>query len=184
VIQTDASINSGNSGGPLIGANGRVVGVNTAIATGNTGAGGNIGIGFAVPVNTVRDVVSQLLDKGKVEHAFLGVGSQPIDEEIADVFNLPTGEGLLVVRVFQGSGAAKAGLRAGETDVVVGGESYRIGGDIIVEVDGKPVRSPEDLSEIVSGRKPGDKLTIEAYRGEEKKTFEVTVGSRPATVQN
>jgi S1-C subfamily serine protease len=184
VIQTDAAINSGNSGGPLIGANGRVVGVNTAIATGNTGAGGNIGIGFAVPVNTVRDVVSQLLDKGKVEHAFLGVGSQPIDEEIADVFNLPTGEGLLVVRVFQGSGAAKAGLRAGETDVVVGGESYRIGGDIIVEVDGKPVRSPEDLSEIVSGRKPGDKLTIEAYRGEEKKTFEVTVGSRPATVQN
>jgi S1-C subfamily serine protease len=179
VIQTDASINSGNSGGPLIGANGQVIGVNTAIATGNTGARGNIGIGFAVPVNTVRDVSSQLIERGRVEHPFLGVGAIPIEKEIADVFNLPVNQGLLVVRVFEGSGAAKAGLRAGTTEVVVAGESYLLGGDIIVEIDGKPVKATEDLRETVSAKKPGDEIRIEAYRGDDKRTFEVTLGRQP-----
>jgi S1-C subfamily serine protease len=179
VIQTDAAINSGNSGGPLIAANGRVIGVNTAIATGNTGAGGNIGIGFAVPINTVRDVTSQLIDRGRAEHAFLGVEARPIDDEIADLFNLPVKQGLLVVRVFDDSGAAKAGLRAGTTEVVVAGESYRLGGDIIVEVDGKGARTTEDLREAVSARKPGDKIRIEAYRGDDKRSFDVTLGRRP-----
>jgi S1-C subfamily serine protease len=179
VIQTDAAINSGNSGGPLIAANGRVIGVNTAIATGNTGAGGNIGIGFAVPINTVRDVTSQLIDRGRAEHAFLGVEARPIDDEIADLFNLPVKQGLLVVRVFDDSGAAKAGLRAGTTEVVVAGESYRLGGDIIVEVDGKGAQTTEDLREAVSARKPGDKIRIEAYRGDDKRSFDVTLGRRP-----
>ena len=180
VIQTDASINSGNSGGPLIGANGQVIGVNTAIATGNTGARGNIGIGFAVPVNTVRDVTSQLIEGGRVEHPFLGVGAMPIEKEIADVFNLPVDQGLLVVRVFEGSGAEKAGLRAGTTEVVVAGESYLLGGDIIVEIDGKPVKATEDLRETVSAKKPGDKIRIEAYRSDDKRTFEVTLGRQPS----
>jgi S1-C subfamily serine protease len=179
VIQTDAAINSGNSGGPLIAANGQVVGVNTAIATGNTGARGNIGIGFAVPVNTVRDVASQLIDRGRVEHPFLGVGAQSIDKEIADVFNLPVEQGLLVVRVFDGSGAGKAGLRAGTTEVVVAGESYLLGGDVIVEIDGKRATTPEDLREAVSAKKPGDKIDIEAYRGDDKRSFEVTLGRQP-----
>ena len=179
VIQTDASINSGNSGGPLLGANGRVIGVNTAIATGNTGARGNIGIGFAVPVNTVRDVASQLIDDGRAEHAFLGVEARPIDKEIAEIFNLPVEEGLLVVRVFAGSGAAQAGLKAGTTEVVVAGESYRLGGDVIVEADGKSVTTPEELREAVSAKKPGEKLRIEAYRGEDKRTFDVTLGRQP-----
>ena len=179
VIQTDAAINSGNSGGPLIAANGRVIGVNTAIATGNTGARGNIGIGFAVPINTVRDVASQLIDRGRVEHAFLGVGARPIDKEIAKIFNLPVEEGLLVVRVFEGSGAAKAGLKAGTAEVVVAGESYRLGGDIIVEVDDKAVKTPEELREAVSAKKPGDKVRIEAYRGDDKRTFDVTLGRQP-----
>jgi S1-C subfamily serine protease len=179
VIQTDAAINSGNSGGPLIAANGRVIGVNTAIATGNTGAGGNIGIGFAVPINTVRDVTSQLIDRGRAEHAFLGVEARPIDDEIADLFNLPVKQGLLVVRVFDDSGAAKAGLRAGTTEVVVAGESYRLGGDIIVEVDGKRAQTTEDLREAVSARKPGDEIRIEAYRGDDKRSFDVTLGRRP-----
>jgi S1-C subfamily serine protease len=183
VIQTDAAINSGNSGGPLIAANGRVIGVNTAIATGNTGAGGNIGIGFAVPINTVRDVTSQLIDRGRVEHAFLGVEARPIDEEIADLFNLPVEQGLLVVVVFDDSGAKKAGLRAGTTEVVVAGESYRLGGDIIVEVDGKPAQTTEDLREAVSAKKPGDKIRIEAYRGDDKRSFDVTLGRRPASPQ-
>ena len=181
VVQTDAAINSGNSGGPLIAANGRVIGVNTAIATGNTGARGNIGIGFAVPVNTVRDVASQLIDRGRVEHAFLGVGAQPINKEIARLFNLPVGSGLLVVRVYQGGGADKAGLKAGTTEVVVAGESYRLGGDIIVKADDKVVRTTEGLREVVSTKKPGDKITIEAYRGDEKRSFDITLGRQPAS---
>jgi S1-C subfamily serine protease len=183
VIQTDAAINSGNSGGPLLAANGRVIGVNTAIATGNTGARGNIGIGFAVPINTVRDVASQLIDRGRVEHPFLGVGAQAIDEEIAELFNLPVEKGLLVVRVYEGSGADKAGLRAGDTEVVVAGESYRLGGDVIVEVDGEAVETPQELSQAVSAKKPGDKIKVEAYRGDDKRTFEVTLGRRPASAQ-
>jgi S1-C subfamily serine protease len=181
VIQTDASINSGNSGGPLIAATGRVIGVNTAIATGNTGARGNIGIGFAVPINTVRDVASQLIDRGRVEHAFLGVGVQPITDDIARLFNLPVERGLLVVRVYEGSAAADGGIRAGTDEVVVAGESYRLGGDIIVEIDGRPARSPEDLREAISAKKPGDKVSIAAYRGDEKRSFEVTLGRQPAT---
>jgi S1-C subfamily serine protease len=179
VIQTDASINSGNSGGPLIAATGKVIGVNTAIATGNTGARGNIGIGFAVPINTVRDVASQLIGRGRVEHPFLGVGAQPIDSDLARLFNLPVDRGLLVVRVFEGSGADRAGIRAGTDEVVVAGESYRLGGDIIVEVDGKPVRSPEELREVVSAKEPGDEVKIEAYRGEDRRSFEVTLGRQP-----
>jgi S1-C subfamily serine protease len=179
VIQTDASINSGNSGGPLIAATGRVIGVNTAIATGNTGARGNIGIGFAVPINTVRDVASQLIDRGRVEHPFLGVGAQPIDSDLGRLFNLPVDRGLLVVRVFEGSGADSAGIRAGTDEVVVAGESYRLGGDIIVQVDGKPVRSAEELREAVSAKEPGDEVKIEAYRGEDRRSFEVTLGRQP-----
>lgn len=179
VIQTDAAINSGNSGGPLIAATGRVIGVNTAIATGNTGARGNIGIGFAVPINTVRDVASQLIDRGRAEHAFLGVEAQPIEADIARLFNLPVDRGLLVVGTFEGSGADQAGIRAGADEVVVAGESYRLGGDVIVAIDGKPVRSAEDLREAVSAKKPGEKVTIEAYRGDEKRSFEVTLGRQP-----
>jgi S1-C subfamily serine protease len=179
VIQTDAAINSGNSGGPLIAANGRVIGVNTAIATGDTGARGNIGIGFAVPINTVRDVSSQLIDRGRVEHAFLGVSALPVDEKVAGAFKLPVEDGLLVIRVFDGSGAEKAGLRAGTTEVVVAGESYLLGGDIIVEVDDKKVARTDDLREAVSAKKPGDRLKVEAYRGDEKRSFEVTLGKQP-----
>ena len=179
VIQTDAAINSGNSGGPLIAANGRVIGVNTAIATGNTGARGNIGIGFAVPVNTVRDVASQLMDDGRVEHAFLGVGAQSVTDEIAKLFNLPVDHGVMLIRVYEGSGAAKAGLKAGTTEVVVAGESYRLGGDIVVSVDGRPVQTPEDLRDAVSAKKPGDKIEVEAYRGDDKRSFDVTLGRQP-----
>jgi S1-C subfamily serine protease len=180
VIQTDAAINSGNSGGPLIDARGGVVGVNSAIATGNTGMRGNIGIGFAVPINTVRDVASQLIERGKVEHAFLGIGVQAVDTEVSRLFELPVKRGLMVVRVFDSSAADKAGLRAGTNEVVVSGETYLLGGDILVAVDGREVASGEDLRDVISAKKPGDKLTIEAYRGTEKRSFEVTLGRQPA----
>ena len=181
VIQTDAAINSGNSGGPLLAANGSVIGVNTAIATGNTGAGGNIGIGFAVPMNMVRNVVSQLLEEGKVEHAFIGVGTQEIDPEIAEVFNLPAQRGLLVVRVYEGSGAQEAGLQAGTREVVLDGQSFRLGGDLIVEIEGRPVSATQDLRRAIMGKKPGNKITVEAYRGDDKRSFDVKLGPQPAS---
>ena len=180
VIQTDAAINSGNSGGPLIDARGLVVGVNSAIATGNTGVRGNVGIGFAVPINTVRDVASQLIERGKVEHAFLGIGVQAVDLEVARLFDLPVKRGLMIVRVYDSSGANKAGLRPGTDEVVVSGESYLLGGDILVAIDGREIATPEDLREEISARKPGDKRTIEAYRGSDKRSFEVTLGRQPA----
>ena len=180
VIQTDASINSGNSGGPLIAANGSVIGVNTAIATGNTGARGNIGIGFAVPMNTVRNVVSQLIEKGRVEHPFIGVGAQEVDQEIAQLFNLPAERGLLVVRVYENSGAAGAEMQAGTREVVIDGQSYLLGGDFIVEIDGKPVSQAEDLRKAIMGKKVGDEITIEAFRGDEKRSFDVKLGRQPA----
>jgi S1-C subfamily serine protease len=180
VIQTDASINSGNSGGPLIAANGRVIGVNTAIATGGTGARGNIGIGFAVPIDTVRDVASQLIEHGRVEHAFLGIGAQPIEPEIARAFNLPVGRGLMVVRVFEGTGADRAAIRGGTDEVVVAGESYRLGGDIIVKIDGKPVRTAAELREAISAKKPGDEVRVEAFRGDDLRRFVVTLSAQPA----
>jgi S1-C subfamily serine protease len=180
VIQTDASINSGNSGGPLIAANGRVIGVNTAIATGGTGAQGNIGIGFAVPIDTVRDVASQLIERGRVEHAFLGVGAQPVEREIARAFDFPVERGLMVVSVFEGSGADRAAIRAGTDEVVVAGQSYRLGGDIIVKIDGKPVRTAAELREAISAKKPGDEVTVEAFRGDDLRRFVVTLGAQPA----
>jgi putative serine protease PepD len=164
----------------LIDAAGRVVGVNSAIATGDTGARGNIGIGFAVPINTVRDVASQLIERGKVEHAFLGIGVQPVDTEVSRLFELPVKRGLMVVRVYDASAADKAGLRSGTNEVVISGESYLLGGDILVAVDGRQVASGEDLRDVISAKKPGDKLTIEAYRGTEERSFEVTLGRQPA----
>jgi S1-C subfamily serine protease len=180
VIQTDASINSGNSGGPLLNAMGRVIGVNTAIATGDTGAEGNIGIGFAVPINTVREVAGQLIARGRVEHAFLGITAEPVDTQIAQLFNLPVSRGLMVDRIVAGSGAQESGLRAGTTEVVVAGQTYRLGGDIVVKVDGRPVSEPEDLHEAVAGLRPGDKVKIEAYRGAEEHSYDVKLGSQPA----
>src|SRR4029453_12285622 len=163
-----------------IDARGGVVGVNSAIATGNTGMRGNIGIGFAVPINTVRDVASQLIERGKVEHAFLGIGVQAVDTEVSRLFELPVKRGLMVVRVFDSSAADKAGLRAGTNEVVVSGETYLLGGDILVAVDGREVASGEDLRDVISARKPGDKLTIEAYLGTEKRSFEVSLGRQPS----
>jgi S1-C subfamily serine protease len=180
VIQIDAPINSGNSGGPLLNASGQVIGVNTQIATGSLG-GGNIGIGFAVPINTVRDVAAQLIETGTVEHSFLGVDAQEIDPEIADTFNLPEQRGLLIARVTEGSAAEKAGLRGGTDEVLSEGTTWVLGGDIIVEADGKQVRSFDQLRELIEGKDPGDKITLGISRDGERRTVTVTLGRRPSS---
>jgi len=180
-IQTDASINHGNSGGPLIDDHGDVIGVTSQISTGNTGEQGNVGIGFAIPSNTVRTVAAQLISTGKALHAYLGVGTFGITARLARIFNLPVRSGLLVEQVSKGSAAAKAGLRPGTTGVVVQGMTYEVGGDIIASVDGKAVTNPDELLEVISSHQPGDRLSLRIYRDGKTKTVKVTLGNRPET---
>jgi S1-C subfamily serine protease len=177
VIQTDAAINHGNSGGPLINANGRVVGVNAQIETGQAGeAGGNVGIGFAIPINTVRTVVAQLLKTGSVEHASLGITGVAITPEIANVFHFPVSHGVLVATVKAGSGAAKARLHAATTQAVVAGDTWPIGGDLIVKADGQTISSLARLRDLIAAKKPGDTLQLEIYRGTKKMTVNAKLG--------
>jgi S1-C subfamily serine protease len=160
-----------------------VIGVNSAIETAGDGSAGNIGIGFAVPINTVRDVVAQLKEKGRVDHPYLGIEARPIQPDIADLFRLPVREGLLVENVFPETGAADAGLRGGTTRVVVAGESYMIGGDIIVKADGRALTSTERLRELVSEKEPGDRLKLEIYRGQERESIDIKLGRQPPAPQ-
>ncbi len=177
-IQTDAAINHGNSGGPLIDSQGRVIGVTSQISTGSTGQQGSVGIGFAIPINTVRNVAAQIISSGKALHAFLGLGAAEVTPQLAKLFHLPTSTGLLIQDVTVGSGADKAGLKAGKTAVVVQGESYQVGGDLIVAVDGKPVSTYEQLRDAVARHKPGEKMKLEIYRNGSKKSVTATLGQR------
>src|ERR671939_835693 len=161
VIQTDAAINHGNSGGPLLNADGRVVGVNAQIETGSAnGSGGNVGIGFVIPINTVRTVVAQLIAKGRVEHASLGITGVAIDRDIADLFHFPVSHGVLIANVKVGSGAAKAGLHGATTQAVVAGVTWPIGGDLIVKADGETIDSLDRLRQVIATKKPGDRLPL------------------------
>ena len=180
VIQTDAGINQGNSGGPLLNAQGEVIGVNSQIEPGNTGTG-NPGIGFAVPSATLREVVSQIRERGKVEHAYLGVLTQPIDEVLARTYRLPVEQGVIIVEVVPGSPADDAGLKDGDRQVIFGGTSYVLGGDIVTAADGEQVASPDDLRRLVAEKDPGDAITLDIRRGESKRTVSVTLGRRPIT---
>jgi S1-C subfamily serine protease len=183
VIQTDAALNHGNSGGPLINAQGNVIGVNSQIETGSTGAQGNVGVGFAVPINTVKSVVAQLIRNGRVEHAFLGVSAKAITPQLSQIFRLPVTHGLLVQAVVHATAAAKAGLRAGRMPVVVAGESYRLGGDVIVRADGAAVGSLDRLRDTVAAMRPGETLQLEIYRGAKKLTLNVKLGRQPVSAQ-
>ncbi len=180
VIQTDAPINSGNSGGPLLNDRGEVIGVNSQILTGGGASEGNVGIGFAVPVNTVRNVATQILETGKVEHAYLGVRIQTVDEALIDSVPLAADEGVLVAEVTEGSPADDAGLVGGERDVIVNGDNYIVGGDIVTHVDGETVIESQELVDIVASKRPGDQLTLEIVREDgTTETLTVELGRRP-----
>jgi S1-C subfamily serine protease len=181
VIQTDAQINQGNSGGPLLSAHGRVIGVTTAIVTGSQFESGNVGIGFAVPIDTVREVAAQLIEDGRVERPYLGVVVQEISETLREVFNLPVDRGLIVQEVRSGSAADRAGLRAGTTQVVVAGESYVIGGDVIVRIAGRRVATVNDMRRIINSHRPGDTIELEIFRGGERLALEAELGQQPSS---
>jgi S1-C subfamily serine protease len=178
VIQTDAAINPGNSGGPLINAEGAVIGINSQIATGG-GGNGNVGIGFAIPIDTVRANLEQLEQTGEVEHAFIGISGGTVTPELAKALNLPVEEGVIVQTVVKGSPADKAGLEAGDTSATIDGEEVQLGGDIITEVDGKQLKSMDELVEVIQESKPGDELKLTILRGGKEKTAEVTLGTQP-----
>jgi S1-C subfamily serine protease len=180
VIQTDAAINPGNSGGPLIDAAGRVIGINSQIRTGGSG-NGNIGIGFAVPIDTAKRVVPQLQRTGKVERGYLGVETRTVDRSLADL-NLPAKSGALVQTVTPGSPAAKAGIHEGDIVAQLDGQAVRIGGDIIVAVDGRKVRSSEELVTAVTAKKGGDTVKLEILRDGKKHTVDVQLADRPQQV--
>jgi S1-C subfamily serine protease len=176
VIQTDAALNHGNSGGPLLNAGGKVVGVSSAISTGGTGGEGNIGIGFAIPINTVSDVVAELKAQGHADHPYLGVVTRSVSAEMVRNFGLPVRRGLLIERVAPGSGADRAGLRGGTDQVLIEGESYQLGGDVITKADGMAVTTTEGLREIVSRHKPGESLSVEFYRDADQLKAQVKLG--------
>jgi S1-C subfamily serine protease len=177
VIQTDASINHGNSGGPLLDAAGRVIGVTSQIYAENSQQG-NLGIGFAVPVNTVRNIAAQIISTGKVAHAYLGVETAPITPELTKLYHLPA-SGLIIQAVVGGGPAKRAGLAGGSTNVVVNGESYRLGGDVIVGVDGAPVSAFEQLRDAIARKQPGDTIKLEVVRNGSKKSVSVKLGQAP-----
>jgi len=177
VIQTDAAINHGNSGGPLLNRAGEVIGVNSQIETGGY-AEGNVGVGFAVPSNTVKDVVAQLISTGKVERAFLGIEMQTIPAD-AQGLNLAVDKGVLVATVRPGSPAAQAGLLGGSTSAVVDGQTWVLGGDVIVAADGKPIENADQLRDVVLSKKPGDNVTLQVNRNGKSLTLTVKLGRQP-----
>jgi S1-C subfamily serine protease len=174
-IQTDAAINHGNSGGVLLNLNGDVVGVTAQI---DSESGGNDGVGFAIPSNTVKSIVSQLVSSGSVEHAYLGVHIVTVPSDVAASLNVPAG--VAVRDVVSGSPASKAGLKGASGSTVVNGQSYPTGGDVIVAMNGKPVSTDEALQNAVSALKPGTAITLTVSRGGSQRTVQVTLGRRPS----
>jgi S1-C subfamily serine protease len=177
VIQTDASINPGNSGGPLLDGTGKVIGINSQIATPGQGS---VGIGFAVPIDTAKRVVPQLKEKGKVERAYLGISTITVTDRIADDLNLPRKEGALVQDVVEDGPADKAGLRGGRTTVR---RRLAAGGDLLVRVDGDEITRSEDIAAAIADNQPGDEVTVEYYRGDDRKSARVKLGTRPERLE-
>jgi S1-C subfamily serine protease len=173
-LQTDAAINPGNSGGPLLNSRGEVIGMNTLIATG--GAEQNSGIGFAIPVDTIKAVLSDYSKYGRVRRPSLGIASLAIGPDLAEQIGLPADYGVLVQKVIPGGAAEHAGLRGGTQQAYLGNTPIYLGGDLVVAIDGDRVTSPQDVSEIMDRHQAGDTVTVTFYRGAKKMTVKLTLG--------
>jgi S1-C subfamily serine protease len=181
VIQTDAAVNPGNSGGPLLDASGQVIGINSQIAS---QGGGNEGVAFAVPITTARDVVNQLLEDGSVERAYLGITGGDITSEIARALELPVEQGVLVERVFPGGPADSAGIKGATGQATVAGESYPVGGDVITKLDGKELTGMDEVISAVNEHEPGDELTLTVLSDGSEHEVTVKLGDRPGRIQD
>jgi len=172
-IQTDAAINRGNSGGPLIDTHGEVIGINSAIYT---PSGTTAGIGFAIPINTAKLIANDLMTEGKVRRAYLGVTTRPVAGWLAEALDLPVQEGLLVEQTTKGSPAALAGIRGGDKVAQAGMRRIIIGGDVIVGIDGQKVANQFDINVVLNRKRPGDTVNITLYRGAKKMDIPVKLG--------
>jgi S1-C subfamily serine protease len=174
-IQTDASINRGNSGGPLINTHGEVIGINSAIYT---PSGTAAGIGFAIPINTAKLIATDLINEGRVRRAYLGVSTRELSGWLAEALDLPVQEGLLVEQVTKGGPAAVAGIRGGDRTVQSGMRRLIIGGDIIIGIEGQKVANQFDMNVLLNRKRPGDTVTVTVYRGAKKVDIPVKLGER------
>ena len=174
-IQTDAAINRGNSGGPLINSHGEVIGVNSAIYT---PTGTTAGIGFAIPINTAKSIANDLITDGRVHRAFLGVETLPVGGWLGEALDLPIQEGLLVEVATPRGPAAVAGIRGGDRLVQAGMRRIHIGGDVIVAIDGHKVAGQLDVNVVLNRKRPGDTVNVSVYRGGKKMDIPVKLGER------
>src|SRR5262252_1802042 len=174
-IQTDASINRGNSGGPLINTHGEVIGINSAIYT---PSGTAAGIGFAIPINTAKLIANDLINEGRVRRAYLGVNTLELSGWLAEALDLPVQEGLLVEQTTKGGPAAASGLRGGDRTVQSGMRRLTIGGDVIVGIDGQKVANQFDMNVLLNRKRPGDTVTVTVFRGAKKLDIPVKLGER------
>jgi putative serine protease PepD len=177
VIQTDAAINPGNSGGPLLNTAGEVIGVNTAIVS---PSGGSIGLGFAVPIDTVQRVANSILERGYYPHPWLGITGIGITSDLAELLDLPVERGVLIIDVTRGEAAAEAGLRGGQRNVRVGDYVVPVGGDILIAIDGSPLRDMGDLVQYLETRtEVGQRVELTVVRDGEERIVAVTLGEQP-----
>ncbi len=173
-IQTDAAINPGNSGGPLLNSSGEVIGINTMIAS--NGADQSSGIGFAIPINTAKAVLGDLIRFGRVKRPSLGIVSYAIGPDLASQMGLSADQGVLIQRVLPGGAAERAGLRGGDQQAYVGNTPIMLGGDLIVAIDGQDVADTQDISAIMDKHQAGDTISVTIVRGKKQMTLKLTLG--------
>src|ERR1700736_858438 len=173
-IQTDAAVNPGNSGGPLLNSRGEVIGITTLIA--NNGADQSSGIGFAIPINTAKAVLDDFAKYGRVRRPTLDVVTLPIGPDIAEQIGLPADYGVMIESVLRGGAAERAGLHGGTQKAWQGNTPVMLGGDLIVGMDGQEVASPQDLSALMNSHRAGDDVTVTVFRGRKKMDFKVKLG--------
>jgi S1-C subfamily serine protease len=176
VVQTDAAVNPGNSGGPLIDSSGKVIGVNSQIAA---RSGDFAGIAFAVPSNTVKEITGQLKEKGRASHPWVGISGIEINKELADLITLPVDKGVLIAQVFQGGPAAAAGLKGGDKRLITNQGEIIIGGDVVTKIDGTMITTMDELIGIVRDKKVGESIELEIYRAGKKETLSLKLGELP-----